>query len=283
MRIALISDIHANSPALQAVLSDITKKHAPDQIISLGDQINLGPDPLGTLDLLRTYNVTCLQGNHEGYALSAMRGEPVFTGANFDILRRHIQLVRKEDLILPKTMEVGCVTLCHAMPHDDRFPVWNPEKAIPLLRGMTFDKPTHIICGHGHNPTHFHMGQLSIDVIGSVGCMDDAPAGQAPYTILHLEEGCAVLHPYFAEYDTSAVLDLFRSSGFSKDCPITARIVCMQMMQNTDYLLPFAGFAGKLSRERGETVMSEETWRDADHAYPWPDGMTAEAYWRIHL
>ena len=41
MYIALLADIHANLPALKAVLRDIRTKHRPDRIISLGDQINL--------------------------------------------------------------------------------------------------------------------------------------------------------------------------------------------------------------------------------------------------
>ena len=46
--IALIADIHANLLAAEAVLSDIHKKHRPDRIISLGDQVNLGPAPRDT-------------------------------------------------------------------------------------------------------------------------------------------------------------------------------------------------------------------------------------------
>ena len=56
--IALIADIHANLLAAEAVLSDIHKKHRPDRIISLGDQVNLGPAPRDTLRLLRSENVT---------------------------------------------------------------------------------------------------------------------------------------------------------------------------------------------------------------------------------
>ncbi len=73
--IALIADIHANLLAAEAVLSDIHKKHRPDRIISLGDQVNLGPAPRDTLRLLRSENVTCLHGNHEGYILSAMNND----------------------------------------------------------------------------------------------------------------------------------------------------------------------------------------------------------------
>lgn len=78
--IALIADIHANLLAAEAVLSDIHKKHRPDRIISLGDQVNLGPAPRDTLRLLRSENVTCLHGNHEGYILSAMNNDPKYAG-----------------------------------------------------------------------------------------------------------------------------------------------------------------------------------------------------------
>ena len=44
MRIALIADIHSNILALEAVMKAV-KKHSPDMILSLGDQVNLGPCP----------------------------------------------------------------------------------------------------------------------------------------------------------------------------------------------------------------------------------------------
>ena len=51
--IALMADIHANLPAAEAVIADIRRKHKPDRIVSLGDQVNLGPAPRDTLRLLR--------------------------------------------------------------------------------------------------------------------------------------------------------------------------------------------------------------------------------------
>ena len=48
MRIALIADIHSNIIALEAVMKAV-KKHSPDMIFSLGDQVNLGPCPRETL------------------------------------------------------------------------------------------------------------------------------------------------------------------------------------------------------------------------------------------
>jgi len=68
--IAIVSDVHANLEALQAVLADIGT-HGATKIYCLGDMIDYGPNPCECLDLLMSCPV-CLLGNHE----EAVRGEP---------------------------------------------------------------------------------------------------------------------------------------------------------------------------------------------------------------
>lgn len=279
MRIALIADIHSNLVALEAVLAAI-KKHRPERIISLGDQVNLGPSPKETLALLHAEGVTCLHGNHERYILSVMDGDPAYDGANFASLRFNAGLLEREQITFPKAMQIEGVTLCHAMPEDDRFPMYDEAKALPLLREMTFDKPTHIICGHGHNPTHISLPNFTLDSIGSAGCMDDGVPGAAPFAIAQIEKGSVYLRPYSAAYDVRRVKPLFRQSGMADYCPVMAHIACLQMVTNTDYLVPFVREASALSRKRGETRISQKTWQDTDAAFPWPDGVGTAAFWR---
>lgn len=175
--IALMADIHANLPAAEAVIADIRRKHKPDRIVSLGDQVNLGPAPRDTLRLLRAEGVTCLHGNHEGYILSVMRGEPGYAGANFASLRFNADRLTPQEITFEKELTLPGVTFCHAMPGDDRFPVHNPTLALPRLNAMTFEPGTHIVCGHGHNPMHYRLPNLTLDVVGSTGCMDDGVPG----------------------------------------------------------------------------------------------------------
>ena len=279
MRIALISDIHANITALEAVMQAI-KRHSPDMILSLGDQVNLGPCPKETLSLLRAENVTCLHGNHERYVLCAMAGDPAYSAANFAIPRYHASLLTREEITFPETLEMEGVTFCHAMPGDDRFPVFDPSLALPKLREMHFDKPTHIICGHGHNPTHIHSGNLTIDSIGAVGCMDDAVPGTAPFVILTLEHGQTALRPFYVSYETRHMKEIFLKSGMVDACPIMARIMCLEMMENRDYLVQFVKEALSLSRARNESSISQKTWQDADAAYAWPGGGTTADFWK---
>ena len=279
MRIALIADVHSNILALEAVLRAI-KKHAPDSFISLGDQVNLGPCPRETMDLLRAENIACLHGNHERYIISAMEGNPGYAGANFNILRFDVLHLTKEEITLPMSLEIEGVTFCHAMPDDDRFPMFDVERAIPLLKARRFDRPTHIICGHGHNPTHLALPNFTMDSIGSVGCMDDGVPGTAPYAILTIENGHTGLRPYYVSYNTEEMPHLFKKSGMADFCPIMARIACLQMMHNTDYLIQFVKQALRLSEERKEPVISQQTWEDVDAAFAWPDHVSTKDFWK---
>lgn len=69
MRTALISDIHGNLAALEAVLADIDR-HAPDRIVSLGDNVGYGPQPRECLELVRKRCALVLMGNHEHAVLN---------------------------------------------------------------------------------------------------------------------------------------------------------------------------------------------------------------------
>lgn len=279
MRIALISDVHSNIVALEAVMKAI-RRHRPDMILSLGDQVNLGPCPRETLALLRAEGVACLHGNHERYVLAAMAGDSGYAGANFASPRYNAALLTPQEITFPKEMQLEGVTFCHAMPGDDRFPVFEPALALPRLREMTFEKPTHIICGHGHNPSHIRSGNLTIDSIGAVGCMDDGVPGTAPYVILTLEHGQAMLRPYYAAYETKHMRDVFKSSGMADYCPVMAHLICLQMSLNEDFLVRFVKQAEAISKAKDEAIISQESWLAADTAFDWPDGIGTAQYWK---
>lgn len=280
MRVAFLSDVHANLIALEAVLAAI-KTHRPEKIISLGDQVNLGPCPKETLDLLKSEGVTCLHGNHERYVLSVMAGDPQYRGANYESVRFTAAQLTPQEITFPKTLELpGSVICTHAMPGNDRFHVHHVEGAFPLLAEMKDTAHRHVICGHGHNPTYYAFNHMTVHSIGSVGCMDDGIPGIAPYVIAEINERGIALRPYYAQYDVTRIRTLFLSSGMADCCPIMARVICMQMTQNHDFLVSFVDHAYALAKAKGETIMSEATWAEADATYPWVDGMTAHAFWK---
>lgn len=68
MRIALISDIHANEVALRAVLRDI-ERVGVDRIVCLGDVATLGPRPHAVLEMLDQTGCACILGNHDEFLI----------------------------------------------------------------------------------------------------------------------------------------------------------------------------------------------------------------------
>lgn len=72
MKIGILSDIHGNLEALEAVVKEIDNQKV-EQVICLGDNIGYGPDPDGVVQLLRDRNYQSVLGNHE-FALFDKRG-----------------------------------------------------------------------------------------------------------------------------------------------------------------------------------------------------------------
>src|SRR4029453_18067663 len=64
MKLAIISDIHANLEALQATLQDISAQ-AVDRIVCLGDIVGYNANPAACISLLRESDVLCIAGNHD--------------------------------------------------------------------------------------------------------------------------------------------------------------------------------------------------------------------------
>lgn len=72
MRIAVISDLHANKEALDAVWAELQER-AYDRLVCTGDVVGYGPDPSYCVDFVREHCEWCLMGNHD---------EALFTGAD---------------------------------------------------------------------------------------------------------------------------------------------------------------------------------------------------------
>jgi len=70
MRVALISDLHANLVALDAVLADIERRRC-DRIVCLGDVATLGPQPHEVLARIKELGCPCIVGNHDEFLLDA--------------------------------------------------------------------------------------------------------------------------------------------------------------------------------------------------------------------
>lgn len=72
MRITLVTDVHANLAALEAVLRDAEERQALDEVWAMGDHVGYGPQPGECLALLRRYPLRAVIGNHDLAATGGM-------------------------------------------------------------------------------------------------------------------------------------------------------------------------------------------------------------------
>ncbi|HLY15365.1 MAG TPA: metallophosphoesterase family protein [Candidatus Limnocylindrales bacterium] len=121
MRVAVLSDIHANLPALDAVLA---AAGPVDEVWHLGDVVGYGPDPDAVVARLRDLGARGVQGNHD----LAATGDDVIRDFNVDAraamewTRRVISPATRDWLAgLPPRLTIGGWSLVHGSPRD---PTW---------------------------------------------------------------------------------------------------------------------------------------------------------------
>ena len=151
MRILVISDIHANLAALEAVLADA--KGDWDKIWFLGDLIGYGPDPNECVALLREHDPVALSGNHDWAILGKLDIQHFNQDARNAVLwaQRVINAETRTYLdSLPPISAEGPFTLAHASP---RHPVWEYilDRGTAAVNFAYFESPFCLV-GHTHVP-----------------------------------------------------------------------------------------------------------------------------------
>ncbi len=163
MRYLIVSDLHGNWPALEAVLKEA---RGYDQVLFLGDAVGYYPDVNRVLDWLRSVNAKGVMGNHDIWLLEikAMQIE----GPVLEILSWQAERITPENREylsqLPWTAEVEGALLVHGSPLDPLAYLEEVEQARDV-----FEKVGHRWIFHGH--THLAGCYQSLD--------NTTPRGQA--------------------------------------------------------------------------------------------------------
>jgi putative phosphoesterase len=180
MRVAAIYDIHANLPALEAVLQDI-RQAGVDQVVVGGDVLP-GPMPNETMACLLNLDVPVqfIQGNGDRVVLAQMRGtESSEVPEQFREGVRWVagQLHPEHERLLagwPKTCRVeirglGEALFCHATPRNDTemfTRLTREDRLLPVFEGLNVPV---VVCGHTHMQFDRMIGRTRVLNAGSVG------------------------------------------------------------------------------------------------------------------
>jgi predicted phosphodiesterase len=155
MRIAVISDVHSNLHALDAVLAEVG---SVDAIWHLGDIVGYGPEPDGVVDRLATMGAIGVRGNHDA---AACGGDEIdwFNAdarAAMEWTRKVISATTRAWLAaLPERRELEDFTLVHGSPLD---PTWEYVTTSGAAReNLAAISTTHALNGHTHVPIAFSL------------------------------------------------------------------------------------------------------------------------------
>jgi predicted phosphodiesterase len=141
MRTAVISDIHANLEALQAVLTRIEVLRV-DEIVCLGDIVGYNADANECVDIVRTMKIRCVLGNHDACAAGLEEPDGFNPVARRAVLWTRAELTDENSLFLrklPREQRVGDIFLFHGSIHDtNRYILYMNDAAdnFTLLDGM---------------------------------------------------------------------------------------------------------------------------------------------------
>lgn len=169
MRIALVSDIHANLVALNAVLEDIERRGA-DQLVCLGDVADLGPQPRETLRRLCDLGCPIVQGNHDPFTESFPGIESVVEWCRVQLSDEDVSFLRQVPSTLQVPLGPGATLLCvHGSPDSYDFQLVAETPEAELLAWPLGDDVVAVAAGHTHLQLLRRVHGRTFINVGSVG------------------------------------------------------------------------------------------------------------------
>lgn len=229
MRIAIFSDIHGNTVALDAVLADIERRGSMEGYWIVGDLAAMGPEPVAALERLTALpNATFVRGNTDRYACSLL--DPKDTHEAIDkhsksagaFIERLAMLAWAQGALVASgwlnwlaalpleqriTLPDGTrVLLVHAAPGTDDGdgiqPVMSDEQVAAAIDGCDAGV---VIVGHTHWQLDRTVGGVRVINLGSVS-NQSPPDLRASYYLLEADERGHTFENHKVAYDNAAVI-----------------------------------------------------------------------------
>jgi predicted phosphodiesterase len=243
MRLLVLSDIHANSTALDAALEAAHGRW--ESAVCLGDLVGYGPDPNEVIDRLGSIGPAIIRGNHDKAAAGDPRAEDLnpMALAAAQWTQLHLTAANREFIErLPSgPLRAGELTLVHGSYHDEDEYVFSPAQALGGLVGsptnVTFFGHTHIQGGFSYRDDDLQVIQLRVPAgagfaalrveagtryllnPGSIGQPRDGDP-RAAFAIADREHG--VIEFWRVPYDIAAVQERMRTEGLPE--PLISRL-----------------------------------------------------------
>jgi len=248
MKIAVLSDIHGNFPALETV-TDHIEQWGPDMVFVAGDIVNRGPRSYGCFQFLenkkRDNDWKIIRGNHEDYIIS--RGDPddpkqgpryeLFKPANFIYQQFKFNvsgLLALPEIYYQHSPTYGGICMVHASMRHNRDGIY-PETPESELHEQIAPPPDVFITGHTHRPLVRRIWGTLVVNAGSAGLPFDGDPrtcyAQITWKSNHWQSEIIRL-----EYDIDRAKKDFYETGYIEGAGPLARIVLFELKSSLSQL-----------------------------------------------
>ncbi len=238
MRYALISDVHANLHALDAVLADVDRRADADAVYHLGDLVGYSAFPNEVVARLRERGIAGVAGNYDStvatdHAHCGCRSESPrqeeLAHVSYDFTRRTVTHdTRRHLAALPFSIDLRPLgghasgprlVLVHGTPTLNTV-YWTADRAddfcVKIARLVGLDAGDVIAFGHTHKPWHREVEGIHFVNTGSVGRPKDGD-WRAGYVRVTLGEGAPAVEHVRVEYDVDAAAAAVLAAGLPHD------------------------------------------------------------------
>jgi predicted phosphodiesterase len=245
-RLAVLSDIHGNLPALEVVLADIEAQQG-DQVVIAGDIVNWGPFSAQVMARVTGHDWAIIRGNNEYYLLNYRTPRQPDHWRDYTLLpwlyhqlkgHWHHVIASWPDELTLYFPDAPPMRLFHGMPGNPwrgLHPLMTDTEIETALAGI---EETTILAGHTHLPMSRLAGAYHIINPGSVGVPLDGEF-TASYVLLDGDSGGWT--PTFRRlaFDTTALLEEFARMEFAEHFGIEAQLVIEEFKTARLQLLRF--------------------------------------------
>jgi predicted phosphodiesterase len=292
MKYAVISDVHGNYPALQAVLRDAGRQGIT-RFLFAGDYCISGPQPDECVTAIRALpDARIIRGNEEKYLENLIGQDPSqWTDGQMEITYWSYRNIRRENLEyvldLPHRIDFEQHGVKVRMAHSSvdfvgTYPFWtwnsvtiaerlklpdaDPGKILADIAGewerdpgfrdavSGLEKGVYIF-GHSHIQWSWQSRDADVLLVnpGSCGLPLDGIGDSAPYTVLEItEDGLARIEEKRVPFDKEAYIRTLRQSGQFREAGVWSRVILRELAKSREHIHYFLAFTEQYARETGD-------------------------------
>ena len=241
MKVAVISDIHGNLPALRAVIAHVDA-WSPDLVVVGGDIVNRGPLSGACLELLLQRRDACgwhlLRGNHEDFVLDCSNPDNPHAGPGYEITRfahfalAQVQANADELRLVPDIFERAgpngdLLRIVHASMRNNRDGIY-PMTPDDEIRRQIAPAPAVFVTCHTHRPLMRRVdGTLVVNIV-SVGSSFDEDR-RAGYGQFCWRDGRWRAEIVRIDYDYGQIETDYVQSGFLDEGGPLAQLMLVEL------------------------------------------------------